>query len=92
MLAHFGMIPRILTMIPVRENSEVVIICPDLWQFDAIWCNKLQIWRKVRPHINSEASSDFFLAGCLHPQHSSKVYNPFKHILSLKVPMWMYMA
>ena len=36
MLAHFGMIPRILTMIPVRENSEVVIICPDLWQFDAI--------------------------------------------------------
>ena len=26
---HFGMIP-ILTMIPVRENSEVVIICPDI--------------------------------------------------------------
>ena len=22
--------------IPVRENSKVVIICPDLWQFDAI--------------------------------------------------------
>ena len=29
MLGNFGMIPWILTIIPVRENSEVVIIYPD---------------------------------------------------------------
>ena len=33
---HFGMIP-ILTMIPVRENSEVVIICPDIPHFSAFF-------------------------------------------------------
>jgi len=32
MLGHFGMIPLYQNhMIPVRENSEVVIICPDQW-------------------------------------------------------------
>ena len=31
LLGHFGMISRILTMIPVRENSEVVIIYPDVY-------------------------------------------------------------
>ena len=30
-LGHFGMIPRILTMITVRENSEVVVIYPYIY-------------------------------------------------------------
>ena len=30
MLGHVGMIPLINHIIPVRENSEVVIISPDL--------------------------------------------------------------
>ena len=31
MLGHFGIIPRILTMIPGLGRSEVVIIYPDKW-------------------------------------------------------------
>ena len=43
MLGHFGMIPRILTMIPVRENSEVVIIYPDQWSMVQYLINRTLI-------------------------------------------------
>ena len=37
------MIPRILTMIPVRENSEVVIIYPDQWSMVQYFINRTLI-------------------------------------------------